>query len=181
MIILRNKEFARKDYEGYSNSQKEIIKNERKKLAQEIRKMRVYNKDLVNEIDKIAGDDLRKYVLNGEGRNRENAPEEIEKRRNQRRKRLYEPANKNRAEIEKYLEEGKKRIKEKVGDKEPTSVVETVKTEAKKLNIPYKKIGKYILGSAAIIGGTIGASKIIKSKKEAKKRDRMKKQTLGEK
>ena len=83
-------------------------------------------------------------------------------------------------ELEKYLEEGKKRIKEKVGDKEP-SIVETVKTKAKKLNIPYKKIGKYALGSAAVIGGTIGASKIIKSRKEAKKRERMRKQILGEK
>lgn len=180
MIILRNKEFARKDYEGYSNSQKEVIKNERKKLAQEIRKKRVYNKDLINEIDKIAGEDLRKYVLNGAGKNGENSPEEIEKRRNRRRQRLYEPANRNREEIEKYLEEGKKRIKEKVGDKEP-SIVETVKTKAKKLNIPYKKIGKYALGSAAVIGGTIGASKIIKSRKEAKKRERMRKQILGEK
>lgn len=136
----------------------------------------------MDEIDKIAEEDRRKYVLGGEGKNREFAPENIEKRRNQRKQRLYEPFIKNREEIEKYLEEGKKRIKEKVGDKEPTSIVETVKTKAKKLNvIPYKKVGKYALRSAAVIGGTIGVSKLIKSRKEAKKRENLKKQILREK
>lgn len=182
MIILRNKEFARKDYDGYSESQQKTIKAERNKLAKEIRKKRGYNKNLLDEIDKIAEEDRRKYVLGGEGKNGEFAPENIENRRNQRKQRLYEPSIKNREEIEKYLEEGKKRIKEKVGDKEPTSIVETVKTKAKKLNIiPYKKVGKYALAGTAVIGGTIGVSKLIKSRKEAKKRENLKKQILGEK
>lgn len=181
MIILRNKEFARKDYDGYSESQKKIIKEERTKLAKEIRKKRAYGgKSLADEIDKIADDDLRKYVLNGEGKNKEFAPEEIEKRRNQRRKRLYEPSRENRDEIEDYLKKGKEKIKEKVGEKKPP-LREVIKVKAEKLNIPYKKIGKYALGGTAIIGGTIGASKLIRARKEAKKRESIKKTILGEK
>lgn len=180
MIILRNKEFARKDYDGYSESQQKIIKAERNKLAKEIRKKRGYNKNLLDEIDKIAEEDRRKYVLGGEGKNREFAPENIEKRRNQRKQRLYEPSIKNREEIEKYLEKEKKRIKDAVGEKK-TPIKAVVKEEIKKLNIPYKKIGKYALAGTAVIGGTIGASKLIKSRKEAKKRENLKKQILGEK
>lgn len=179
MIILRNKEFARKDYDEYSESQKKIIKEERTKLAKEIRKKRVYGgKSLADEIDKIADDDLRKYVLHGEGKNREFTPEEIEKRRNQRRGRLYEPSRKNRNEIEDYLKKSKEKIKEKVGEKKPP-LKEVVKTKAEKIKIPYKKIGKYALGGAAIVGGTIGASKLIKSRKESKKKESIKKTILG--
>lgn len=180
MIILRNKEFARKDYDGYSESQQKTIKAERNKLAKEIRKKRGYNKNLLDEIDKIAEEDRRKYILGGEGKNREFAPENIEKRRNQRKQRLYEPSIKNREEIEKYLEKEKKRIKDAVGEKK-TPIKAVVKEEIKKLNIPYKKIGKYALAGTAVIGGTIGASKLIKSRKEAKKRENLKKQILGEK
>lgn len=180
MIILRNKEFARKDYDGYSESQQKTIKSERNKLAKEIRKKRGYNKNLLDEIDKIAEEDRRKYVLGGEGKNSEFAPENIENRRNQRRQRLYEPSIKNREEIEKYLEKEKKRIKNAVGEKK-TPIKAIVKEEIKKLNIPYKKIGKYALAGTAVIGGTIGASKLIKSRKETKKRENLKKQILGEK
>lgn len=180
MIILRNKEFARKDYDGYSESQQKFIKAERNKLAKEIRKKRGYDKNLLDEIDKIAEEDRRKYVLGGEGKNREFAPENIESRRNQRKQRLYEPSIKNREEIEKYLEKEKKRIKDAVGEKK-TPIKVVVKEEIKKLNIPYKKIGKYALAGTAVIGGTIGASKLIKSRKEAKKRENLKKQILGEK
>lgn len=170
MIILRNKEFARKDYDGYNESQQKIIKAERNKLAKEIKKKRGYNKNLLDEIDKIAEEDRRKYVLGGEGKNRELAPENIEDRRNQRRQRLYEPSIKNREEIEKYLEKGKKRIKNIVGEKKIPIKVIVKEEEIKKLNIPHKKIGKYALVGTAVIGGTIGASKLIKSRKEAKKK-----------
>lgn len=108
MIILRNKEFARKDYDGYSESQQKTIKAERNKLAKEIRKKRGYNKNLLDEIDKIAEEDRRKYVLGSEGKNREFAPENIEKRRNQRKQRLYEPSIKNREEIENILRRKRK-------------------------------------------------------------------------
>lgn len=181
MIILRNKEFARKDYDGYSESQQKTIKSERNKLAKEIRKRRGYNKNLLDEIDKIAEEDRRKYVLGGEGKNREFAPENIENRRNQRRQRLYEPSIKNREEIEKYLEKEKKRIKDAVGEKKTPIKAIVKEEEIKKLNIPYKKIGKCALVGTAVIGGTIGASKLIKSRKEAKKRENLKKQILGEK
>ena len=63
----------------------------------------------MDEIDKIAEEDRRKYVLGGEGKNGEFAPENIENRRNQRKQRLYEPSIKNREEIKKYLEKEKKR------------------------------------------------------------------------
>ena len=178
MIVLRNKEFARKDYDGYSESQQKTIKAERNKLAKEIRKKRGYNKNLLDEIDKIAEEDRRKYVLGGEGKNKEFAPENIEDRRNQRKQRLYEPSIKNREEIEKYLEKGKKRIKNTVGKKKIPIKAIVKEEEIKKLNIPYKKIGKYALVGTAVIGGTVGGIKLAKSRKDSKKREEAKNKIL---
>ena len=53
--------------------------------------------------------------------------------------------------------------------------------EIKKLNIPYKKIGKYALVGTAVIGGTVGGIKLAKSRKDSKKREEAKNKILEKK
>ena len=129
------------------------------------------DKSLIDEIDKIAKEDTKKYVLSGEGKNKEYSPEEIERRRTERRKRLYEPGQKNKNKIQEYLNKEKEKINKKF---QPTSFENNVKEEIVKKGkevskkLPLKKIGKYA------IGGTIGASKLIKNHKEDKKEKSLK-------
>ena len=187
MIILRNKEFARKDYEGLTKEQREAKLAERKKLANEIKDMRSgKNKKLTqfyrnaeSEINKIAKEDLRNYILGGESddpkKPRPN-PEKIEKRRKERLGRLNESVGaipEEKADpkaIKEYLNEQKKKINDKYPSKPK------VKTPVK---IPYKKIGKYALAGTVLAAGTLGTVKAIKNAKERRERRKAKNRILN--
>ena len=187
MIILRNKEFARKDYEGLSEEQKKAKLAERKKLANEIRDMRSgknkrltqFYKNAESEINKIAREDLRNYILGGESddpkKPRPN-PEKIERRRRERLRRLDESVDaipEEKADpkaVREYLNEQKKKINDKYPSKPK------VKTPVK---IPYKKIGKYSLVGTALVAGTIGTVKAVKKAKESRERRKAKAMILG--
>lgn len=184
MIILRNKEFARKDYDGLSETQRKAKLEERTRLARDIRKMRVYDKSLMNEIDKIAKEDTRKYVLNGEGKNREMSPEQIERRRKRRIERLYEPSRENKDKILEYLEKGKQEIEDRFKKEniipDPEEVVDKAGKKGDK-KLLKGKLGKIILGSTIAGLGIYGGTKAYKSRRNKEKLEEAKSKTLGNK
>lgn len=176
---LQRKLFARRDYEGLTDAEKYTLSQERSKIAKELSKARSkISKSYqghVNEIEKIAEDDIRKNILNPDNKG---IPDWIEKNKNIR---LGKAKKVRDSRYDKVISETKSKAIE---------LKDKVKSRKIKLSIPPdKSIEKYVektpkinpkLVKKAAIGAAIGASAVgltaagVKAYKKKKESDKMK-------
>ena len=184
-----SKMFARQDYEGLTEAEKHTLSQERSKIAKDLSKKR--NKisksyqGHVNEIEKIAEDDIRKNILSTDNKG---VPDWVEKNKNIR---LSKAKKVRDNRYDKVIS----KAKSKAG-----SLKDKVKSHKVKLSIPSdKSIEKYVektpkinpklvkkaaigtTAAIATIGLTTAGVKAYKKKKESDKMEQARKSVFGKK
>lgn len=195
-----SKLFARRDYEGLTGDEKYTLTQERSKVAKELAKKR--NKisksyqGHVNEIEKIAEDDIRKNILSPDGKGKNVLSlSEIEKNK---KARIGNAKVVKNDQYKKAISEAKTKaagLKDKIKNhkieviKDPKVVEDSIAKHAEKAN-ELRKLKKIRITKKAAIGTAIGVSavglgaagvKAYKKKKESDKMEQARKSVFNKK
>jgi len=195
-----SKLFARRDYEGLTEAEKYTLSQERSKIAKDLSKKRSkISKSYqghVNEIEKIAEDDVRKNILSPDGKGKNVLSlSEIEKNK---KARIGNAKVVKNDQYKKAISEAKTKaagLKDKIKNhkieviKDPKVVEDSIAKHAEKANElrKLKKIRitkKAAIGTAtgiAALGLTTAGVKAYKKKKESDKMEQARKSVFNKK
>lgn len=175
---LQRKLFARRDYEGLTDAEKYTLSQERSKIAKELSKARSkISKSYqghVNEIEKIAEDDVRKNILNPDNKG---IPDWIDKNKKFRTEKAVKVKN---SRYDKAISEARSKassMRSKIKDGKIKLIQDPKKLEEAAQLLKEKKLK---IAKKAVIGTAIGASAIgltaagVKAYKKKKESDKMK-------
>ena len=184
-----SKLFARRDYEGLTEAEKYTLSQERSKIAKDLSKKRSkISKSYqghINEIEKIAEDDVRKNILNPDNKG---IPDWIEKNKNIR---LGKAKKVRDSRYDKVISETKSKaveLKDKVKSRKiklsipPDKSIEKYVEKTSKINP--KLVKKAAIGTAAgiaTLGLTTAGVKAYKKKKESDKMEQARKSVFDKK